>query len=636
MFDFENELKMLPDRPGVYIMHASDDTVIYVGKAKILKNRVRQYFGSGKNHTPKVRAMVSNVAYFEYIITDSELEALVLECNLIKKYRPRYNILLKDDKHYPYIKVTMNEDYPRIIITRKCRDDGAKYFGPYTGTNTIRNTLEVVQKIFLPPMCHKKFPDDIGKGRPCLNYHIKNCFAPCSGKVSQEEYKQVFSDICVFLSGNHKKVISELKERMNKYASEFEYERAANVRDQITAIEKIGEKQKVINTSNQTNSDVIAIACESSLAFVEVFFIRGGKVIGRENYRMENVDNDYQAVMTDFVKLFYSSAAFVPLELILEYNVYDEEIITGFLSEKAGKNVKLTVPCKGDKKKILSLVKENAELAMNNYKIEKLKLEERKSILPKLQSILGLKKEPMRIESYDISNISGSDNVAAMVVFTNGIADRKNYRKFKIKGLIDSGENRQTNDYAAMREVLYRRMREALEEEEKIAAGELEKTDAKFLPLPDCIFLDGGAGHVSVIKELFEEIDCDIPLFGMVKDNKHRTRAMIDSKGNEIEISMISNVFAFVTRIQDEVHRSAIGYHRQKREKNAVKSELDDIKGIGEKRRKALFEKFRTIENMRAASKEEIAEAVDKRTAENLYEYFHGGKDVQMKGETSE
>lgn len=632
MFDFENELKMLPDRPGVYIMHSSDDTVIYVGKAKILKNRVRQYFGSRKDHTPKVRAMVANVAYFEYIITDTEMEALVLECNLIKKYRPRYNILLKDDKHYPYIKVTMNEDYPRIITTRRCINDGAKYFGPYTGMNTVRSTIEVVQKIFLPPTCHKKFPDDINKGRPCLNYHIKNCFAPCSGKVTKEEYRQVFADICAFLAGDHKKVISELNERMKKYAAEFEYERAADMRDKIAAIEKLGEKQKVLNTSNQTNSDIIAMACDSSLAFVEVFFVRGGKVIGRENYRMENADNDCSAIMTDFVKLFYTSAAFVPPELILEYPVGDEDIITEFLSGKAGRSVKLTVPQKGDKKKILALVKENAVLAMNNYKLEKLKLEERKSILPKLQSILGLKKEPMRIESYDISNISGSDNVAAMVVFTNGIADRKNYRKFKIKGLIDSGEERHADDYAAMKEVIYRRMREALEEEKAIESGELKRSDAKFLPLPDCIFLDGGAGHVSVIKELFEEIDCDIPLFGMVKDDRHRTRAMIDSDGNEIEISMISNVFAFVTRIQDEVHRSAIGYHRKKREKNAVRSELDSIKGIGEKRRRALFEKFRTTDNMRAASEEELAQAVDKRTAKILYEYFHGGR----KGETEE
>ena len=623
MFDLQNELKMLPDKPGVYIMHSADDTVIYVGKAKILKNRVRQYFGSGKNHTPKVKAMVSNIAYFEYIITDSELEALVLECNLIKKYRPRYNILLKDDKHYPYIKVTMNEPYPKMITTRKCRDDGAKYFGPYTGNTTIKNTFEVVQKIFSPPLCHRKFPDDIGKGRPCLNYHIKNCFAPCTGNVSQEEYRQVFSDICSFLSGNHNKIIKELKERMKKYSLEFEYERAADVRDKITAIEKLGERQKVINTDNQTDSDIIAVAVEGSYAFVEVFFVRKGKVIGRENYRMENADNNYGAIMSDFLKLFYSSAVFIPEELILEYPPEDQELIRDFLSQKKERAVRIIVPQRGDKKKILSLVKENALLAANNFKIEKLKLEERKSILPKLQNLLRLDKEPFRIESFDISNISGSENVAAMVVFTNGAPDKKNYRRFTIKGLPSSGAERHGDDYAAMREVLYRRMREALDEEEKIENGLMDKSDAKFLPLPDCIFLDGGAGHVSVIRELFDEIDCDIPVFGMVKDDKHRTRAMVDGNGNEIEISMISNVFSFVTRIQDEVHRFAITYHRQKRAKNAVRSELDDIKGIGEKRRKLLFEKFRTIENMKSASKEELAEAVDKRTAGILYDYFH-------------
>ncbi|MCH5184999.1 MAG: excinuclease ABC subunit UvrC [Oscillospiraceae bacterium] len=627
MFDLQNELKMLPERPGVYIMHSSDDTVIYVGKAKILKNRVRQYFGSGKNHTPKVKAMVANVAYFEYIITDTELEALALECNLIKKYRPRYNILLKDDKHYPYIKVTMNEDYPKITTTRKCRDDGAKYFGPYTGSNTVRNTLEVVRKIFSPPVCGRKFPDDIGKGRPCLNYHIKNCFAPCTGKVSLEEYRQVFSDICSFLSGNHGSILKDLNERMKKYARELEYERAADIRDKIAAIEKLDESQKVINASKHTNSDIIAISCDMSLAFVEVFFVREGKVIGRENYRMENADTtdtSCEAVTTDFIKLFYSAAAYVPEEIISEFAVDDEELICGFLSEKAGKSVKLTVPKRGDKKKLVALVKENALLAAQNYKTEKLKAEEKKSILPKLKSLLGLERDPVRIESYDISNISGSDNVAAMVVFTNGIADRKNYRKFKIKSLTDTGADRQANDYAAMREVIYRRMREALDEENRINAGELERENAKFLPLPDCIFLDGGAGHVSVIKELFEEIDCDIPLFGMVKDDRHRTRAMVDSSGREIEISMISNIFAFVTRIQDEVHRCAIGYHRQLREKNAVRSELDDIKGIGEKRRKMLFERFKTIENMRNAPEEELAAATDKRTAKILYDCFHG------------
>jgi len=618
VFDLENELKMLPDKPGVYIMHSSDDTVIYVGKAKILKNRVRQYFGSGRNHPPKVRAMVSNIAYFEYIITDTELEALVLECNLIKKYRPHYNILLKDDKGYPYIKITMNEDYPKITTTRICRDDGAKYFGPYTGNNTVKNTIEIVQKIFLPPVCRRKFPGDIGKGRPCLNYYIKNCFGPCTGNISQEEYKQVFYDICSFLSGNHGKIIKELTERMKRYAAEFEYERAADMRDKIQAIRKLDEKQKIINTDKQTNSDIIAIQPQDNIAFTEVFFVRGGKIIGRENYRMENADSDMSEVMTNFIMLFYSSAAFVPEEIIIEYPINDGELIKNFLTEKRGRKVTVTLPVKGDKKKLLAMVKENAVLAAENYKIEKIKAEEKKSILPKLKNMLALPKMPVRIESYDISNISGSSNVASMVVFTNAVPDRKNYRRFKISSFEGA------DDYAAMREVIYRRMREALDEREKINNGELTIGEAKFLPLPDCIFLDGGKGHVSVIKELFEEIECDIPLYGMVKDDKHRTRAMVNADGEEIEISMVGNVFAFVTRIQDEVHRFAITYHRQTHKKDTIKSELDDIKGIGEKRRGLLFEKFRSVENIKNAEYGELESAVGKQTADIIYNYFHG------------
>lgn len=625
MFDFDEELKNLPEEPGVYLMHDSSDKIIYVGKAKILKNRVRQYFQKNSNHTPKVLAMVSNIAYFEYIVTDSETEALALECNLIKKYRPKYNILLKDDKHYPYIKVTINEDYPRVMKVRKLQKDGAKYYGPYVCGSTIKNTLDIVQKLFIPPTCHRKFPQDIGKGRPCLNYHINNCFAPCTGRVSKEEYRRVFFDICRFLDGNHKELIESLTEDMKTASKMLEFERAAALRDKINAITDIEEKQKIINTDKQDDRDVIAVAYNENIAFCEIFFVRSGKVLGRESYKIDNAQNTApEEIVTDFVKQFYQNCDYIPGEILTEYEIYDKELIADWLRARKNKKVKIIVPKRGEKLQLVRMVKKNADMALENYKLKVMKEREKNKLLDTLQETLGLSKSPGRIEAYDISNISGADNVGGMVVFENGKPAKRKYRIFKIKSFDGA------DDYAAMKEVIYRRFRHALEEEEKINNGEMRLSDAKFLPLPDLILLDGGKGHLHVISELMEMLDSDIPVFGMVKDDRHRTRALV-SKNGELGISPVSAVFKLITFIQDEVHKTAIEYHRKLHGK--IESELDKIPGIGEKRRKALLTMFGSVDKIKVADVDELLNVreMDRKSAEAVYDYFRRGNNVQIK-----
>lgn len=616
MFDLEQELKNLPDQPGVYIMHNADGEVIYVGKAKILKNRVRQYFQKSQNHTPKVLAMVSNIAYFEYIVTDSETEALALECNLIKKYRPKYNILLKDDKHYPYIKVTINEPYPKVMKVRKLQKDGAKYYGPYVSESTVKNTLELVQKLFKPPMCRRRFPEDIRKGRPCLNYHINNCFAPCTGRVTKEEYRQVFFNICRFLDGNHKELINDLTEQMKEASKDMLYEKAADLRDKIRAIQDIEENQKIINTEKQDDRDVIALAREDTAAFCEIFFIRNGKVIGRESYKIDNTrHNSESEIVTDFVKQFYQSDRYIPNEIMTEYEVEDLKAIEDWLRAMKRKKVTITNPKRGEKLRMVEMVKKNANIALGNYKIKVLKEREKNTVLDAMQELLRLEKRPFRIEAYDISNTQGSDNVGAMAVFENGKSAKRKYRQFKIKSFEGA------DDYAAMREVIYRRYRHAADEEEQIKHGELLRKDAKFLPLPDLVLLDGGMGHLNAVTELFEMIEVETPVFGMVKNDKHRTRGLVSHSG-EIEISVKSPVFKLVTHIQDEVHNAAIMYHRKLRGK--IDSELDKIIGIGEKRRKALLTTFKTIDKIKEATVEELASAdgMDIKSAQNVYRYF--------------
>lgn len=622
MFDLEQELKNLPEEPGVYLMHDAEDTIIYVGKAKILKNRVRQYFQKSSNHTPKVLAMVSNIAYFEYIVTDSETEALALECNLIKKYRPKYNILLKDDKHYPYLKVTINEPYPKILKVRKLQKDGARYYGPYISESALRNMLELVQKLFKPPKCRRKFPEDIGKGRPCLNYHINNCFAPCTGKVTKEEYRNVFFDICRFLDGNHKELIADLTEQMQSASKNMQYEKAADLRDKIRAIAALEEKQKIINTEKQTDKDAIALAREDSIAFCEVFFIRSGKVMGRESYKIDNTHHSGgEEILTDFVKQFYQSSEYIPQEILTEYPINDREAIEEWLGGVKGRKVTISNPKRGEKRHLVEMVKKNADIALGNYKIKVMKEREKNTLLDTMQELLGLDRRPNRIEAYDISNIQGADNVAGMVVFENGKSAKRKYRLFKIKSFEGA------DDYAAMREVIYRRFRHALEEEKQIKEGTLARKDAKFLPMPDLILLDGGKGHLSTIEELLDMIEIDIPVFGMVKDDRHRTRGLISSSG-EIGLNLSGPVFKLITHIQDEVHNTAIGYHRKLH--GRIESELDKINGIGEKRRKALLTTFKTIDKIKEADIDTLmtVKEMDRKSAESVYNYFRRGIDV--------
>ena len=615
IFDFEEELSRLPDSPGVYLMHDKNDTVIYVGKAKVLKNRVRQYFHKSANHTPKVIAMVSNVAYFKYIVTDSETEAHALECNLKKKYRPRYNVLLKDDKHYPYIKVSINEEYPRISMTRKLQKDGAKYYGPYVGSGTVKNTLDIIQKLFKPPMCHRRFPQDIKKGRPCLNYHINNCFAPCTGEISKEEYRKRFYEICRFLEGNHKALIEDMTSEMAQASSELRFEAAAALRDRIKSIKSIEEKQKIIDPDKQTDKDVIAVAKEEGIAICQMFFVRGGKVIGTENYKLNNVSlAEESEIITNFVEQFYQSAQYIPSEIITEYELLDASFIAEWLREKKMKKVSLICPKRGDKLQLVKMVKKNAKKELANYLVRQLKEQEKNSLLQSFAELTGIEKAPYRIEAYDISNIQGADSVGAMVVLENGRCAKRKYRLFRIKSFEGA------DDYGAMREVIYRRFRHALEEENMIKEGKLAKKDAKFLPLPDVILLDGGKGHLGAISPLMDMMELNIPLFGMVKDDKHRTRALLSEDG-EVDINPMTPVFKMITNIQDEVHNTAISYHRKLHGK--FESELDMIKGVGEARRNKVIKHFGDIESVKKATLAELEECVDKSTAKSIYEYFH-------------
>ncbi|MBQ3427656.1 MAG: excinuclease ABC subunit UvrC [Clostridia bacterium] len=620
MFDFEEEIKNLPEQPGVYLMHGSDDTVIYVGKAKILKNRVRQYFRKNSQHTPKVLAMVSQVAYFEYIITDSEREALALENNLIKKHKPKYNILLKDDKQYPYIKVSINEPYPRVYMVHRMGSDGAKYYGPYMGKGTIKNTLEIIQKLFKPPTCRRKFPQDIRKGRPCLNYHINKCFAPCTGNVTKEEYRKVFFEICRFLDGKHDKLIEELTAEMREASASMQYERAAALRDKIRSIREVMDRQKIVNTSRHDDADVIAAAKSDELAYIEVFFIRGGIVLGREHYRIENVRYaDKSEMITDFIKQFYPDCDFIPSEIITEAPPEDAEAIADMLRAAKGKKVTLTCPQCGEKVKLVSMVRMNAEKALSNHKLKLLKEKEKSGVLEELQRLLALPHIPNRIEAYDISNIQGTDNVAAMAVFEYGRPAKRKYRRFRVKTVEGA------DDYASMREVIYRRFRHGLEEEQKIADGALNLRDAKFLPYPDLILLDGGKGHLGVISELMEMMDNDTPLFGMVKNDRHRTRGLVGGKG-EVELAPTSAVFKLITHIQDEVHDAAISYFHKLHE--TIESELEKIPGIGKKRCTALLTKYGNIDKIKEAEVADLAdtESMDIKSAEAVYDYFRGSQ----------
>lgn len=620
-FDIQEELKKLPDKPGVYIMKDENGEIIYVGKAVVLKNRVRQYFQSQVNHTPKVQAMVARIKEFEYIVTDSELEALILECNLIKKYRPRFNILLKDDKNYPYIKVTMNEEYPRILMTRRIEKDGAKYFGPYSNVNAVRETIDLLKKLFPVKTCKKVLPRDTGKERPCLNYYIYQCLGPCQGDVNEEEYRNLMKDICSFLGGRQEEVIKRLEQQMKTAAENMEFEKAARIRDKISSLKHISEKQKVLSTALE-DQDVIAFAKEQTDACVQVFFIRSGKLIGREHFILEGMSEvDDRELMTSFVKQFYGSAAYVPGEIVLQEDIDELNLIEKWLSERRSSRVHIKVPRKGEKLRLVEMVSQNALIALNQFK-ERIKDEEKFSRegLEKLRDLLKLEDVPFRIEAYDISNTGITETVASMVVFEQGVSAKKEYRRFKIKTV------ERQNDYASMQETVYRRFKNAEKERNEIRREEGasdELPEGRFTRMPDLILLDGGLGHVNAVHEVLKEFNIHVPLFGMVKDDRHRTRGLVSPEG-EIDLSGSLAVLRFITAIQDEAHRFALEYNKKLRKKRYTGSALDEIEGIGAKRRKALIKHFGSIIRIKEAGVDDLAavEGISRSLAEKIYEYF--------------
>lgn len=613
MFIIEEELKKLPAKPGVYIMHGEKDEIIYVGKAISLKNRVRQYFQSSRNKGAKIERMVTHITRFEYIITDSELEALVLECNLIKEHRPKYNTMLKDDKSYPFIKVTVNEPYPRVLFARRMKKDKARYFGPYTSGGAVKDVIELVRKLYQVRSCNRNLPRDTGKDRPCLYYHMKQCKAPCQGYISQEEYRKNINKVIKFLNGDFQDTISELMEKMQKASEEMRYEDAMEYRDLIRSIEKIGERQKITGYG-QEDRDIIAVAMDESEdlrdqdAVVQVFFIRDGKLIGRDHFYLRVAKGDTKSqVLSSFLKQFYAGTPFIPSEIMLQSEIEDAEIIEEWLTTRRKQKVHIRVPKKGTKEKLVELALENARMVLSKDR-ERIKREEGRTIgaVHEVEEWLSLK-NVVRMEAYDISNISGFESVGSMVVYEKGRPKRSDYRKFKIKWV------QGPNDYASMEEVLTRRFTHE-------SNGEFDS----FARLPDLILMDGGRGQVNIALKVLNDLGIRIPVCGMVKDDHHRTRGLYFNNV-EIPIDTSGEGFRLITRIQDEAHRFAIEYHRSLRSKEQVHSILDDIPGIGDTRRKALLRKFKSVENIRDASEEELAqtESMNAGSARQVYEFFH-------------
>ena len=619
MFNFEEELKKLPRKPGVYIMRDDKDVILYVGKAINLHNRVRSYFRENIGRGPAIDQMVSLIARFEYIVTDSELEALVLENNLIKENSPKYNTLLKDDKTYPYIKVTVGEDYPRILFSRTMKKDKSRYFGPYTSAAAVKDTIELLNKLYQLRTCNRVLPRDTGLERPCLNYHIKQCLAPCQGYVSKEEYRQQVAGALEFLNGNYSPILKDLEEKMNKAAEELEFEEAARYRDLLSSVRQVSQKQKITEGVGE-DKDILALYQDETEAVVQVFFVRDGKLIGREHYYMTHVpENNKPAILQDFVKQFYAGTPFIPRELMLQYEIEDAELIEKWLSERKGSRVYLKVPKIGSKEKLVELAAQNAKLVLSQDR-EKLKREEGRSI-GAVKEISDLLQLPLtgtaRMEAYDISNINGFENVGSMVVYEKGKPKRSDYRKFKIKSV--SGPD----DYACMREVLTRRFRHGMEESKELEEQEMDQEYGSFTKFPDLILMDGGRGQVNIALSVLEELGIDIPVCGMVKDDNHRTRGLY-YHNIELPIDTHSEGFKLITRIQDEAHRFAIEYHRSLRSKTQVKSVLDDIPGVGPARRKALMRHFKSLEEIRQASVEELMEIpeMNERTAEEIVAFF--------------
>jgi len=606
MFDIHEELKKLPHKPGVYLMKDENGNIIYVGKAVNLANRVRQYFQSPAAHTPKVRGMTPHIREFEYVVTDNEVEALILECNLIKKHNPKYNVMLKDDKTYPYIKITVNETFPRVLMVRRHDKDKAKYFGPYTNVGDLRESLDLIREIWPLRSCARKLPQDIGKDRPCLNLHIGKCKAPCAGMINEADYHKIVEEIMQFLNGRHDDVKKRLNEEMLAASENLEFEKAAGLRDQQNALETLLEKQKA-DTASGEDADVIAFARAHDEALFQVFFIRGGKMVGREHFMVNRAEElSREEVMTAFIKQFYAEAAFVPKEIILETDIEEKDLIVKWLTSIKGSNVAVNRAVRGEKREMAELAAKNAILTLEQFG-EHIKREKARTdgAIEEIKRALGLTVPIERIEAYDISNIQGYESVGSMVVFEHGKPKNSDYRKFKIKGVIGP------DDYASMEEVIGRRFN-------RYTAG-----DGKFARLPDILFIDGGRGQVHAAEKAIAALNIDIPVCGMVKDDKHRTRGLFFQE-KEVSLPASTEGFKLVTRIQDEVHRFAIEYHRKLRADTQIHSLLDDINGIGPARRKALMKCFKSIENIRKAELPELeqAEGMNKKTAQAVYSFF--------------
>ncbi len=617
MFDFEEELKKLPRKPGVYIMRDAKDTILYVGKAINLHNRVRSYFRENIGRGPAIDKMVSLIARFEYIVTDSELEALVLENNLIKENSPKYNTLLKDDKTYPYIKVTLGEEFPRILFSRSMKKDKSKYFGPYTSAAAVKDTIELLNKLYQLRTCNRVLPRDIGLERPCLNHHIKQCLAPCQGYVSKEEYAKQVDGALSFLNGNYAPILNDLEAKMKAAAESMEFEEAARYRDLYNSVKSVAQKQKITDSDGE-DKDVIALYQDENEAVVQVFFVRDGKLIGREHYYMTNVSqNDKPGILQEFIKQFYAGTPFLPRELMLQYEIEDAELIEKWLSERRGSRVYLRVPKIGSKEKLVELAAQNAKLILSQDR-EKLKREEGRTIgaVKEIAEILGMDRIE-RMEAFDISNTNGFENVGSMVVYEKGKPKRSDYRKFRIKTVAGP------DDYACMREVLTRRFVHGMEEQKKLHEREIDAEFGSFTKFPDLLLMDGGRGQVNIALEVLDELHINIPVCGMVKDDNHRTRGLYFNNV-ELPIDTHSEGFKLITRIQDEAHRFAIEYHRSLRSKAQVKSMLDDIPGVGPVRRKALMRHFGSIQEIREATREELLQVpeLNERAVEDIMEFF--------------
>ncbi len=619
MFDIQEELKKLPQKPGVYIMHDAKDAIIYIGKAVSLRNRVRQYFRPSHNEGLKKEQMVRQIDRFEYIITDSELEALILECNLIKEHRPKYNTMLRDDKSYPYIRVTLGEDFPRVLFSHQMKKDKSRYFGPYTSGSAVKETIELLRKLYALRTCRRSLPKDIGKERPCLNYHIHQCMAPCQGFISKEDYRQRIDQAIGFLNGNYQPILKELEQKMQEASEAMNFEKAIEYRDLVRAVQQIAQKQKITH-ADMEDKDIIAMASDGEDAVVQVFFVRDGKLIGRDHFHVAVGSEDGSAqVLATFLKQFYAGTPFIPREVMIQEEIEEADVIAEWLSQKRGQKAYLRVPKKGAKEKLVELARQNAAMVLSQDK-EKIKREEGRTIgaLKEISKLLGLT-DIRRVEAYDISNTSGFESVGSMVVYEKGKPQRSDYRKFKLRTVTGP------DDYASMYEVLTRRFSHGIKERQELRERDMENDYGSFTKFPDLIMMDGGKGQVNVALKALEELGLDIPVCGMVKDDNHRTRGLY-YHNREIPIDRHSEGFQLITRVQDEAHRFAIEYHRSLRSKEQVHSVLDDIPGIGAARRKALMRNFQSLEEIRQADVEALAgiPTMNERAAKAVYEYFHG------------